>query len=93
LAYIASERETYFNYSDEDDNLYIYTCSKSLIKKLDGLCIKFPSDFQLTKQDECSKSYISKKKFVSIRAPKVMSASHKSKLQENAKKMLESQGK
>ena len=93
MAYSPEERETYFHYDDSSDICYIYTCNKSLQKKLDGYCKKFPEIYQLTKQDDCSKSYTTKKKYISVRAPKVMSKEHKTKLQENAKKMLESQGK
>lgn len=90
--YSPEEMETYFNFSNADDILYIYTCNKALIKKLDGYCKKHPDTYKCTKQDECSKSYETNKKYISLRAPKVMTASHKAKLQENAKKMLEAQG-
>lgn len=87
MAYTAEERETFFNFDDSSDICYIYTCSKTLMNKLDKLCKKFPNEYKLEKQDDCSKSYITKKKYVSIRTPKIMSASHLAKLQENAKKM------
>ena len=91
--YTPEEKETLINYADDSDICYIYTCNKSLMKKLDNYCSKFPDTYKLTAQDDCSKSYTTNKKYVSVRAPKVMTKEHKVKLQENAKKMLESQGK
>jgi len=83
--YTPEEKETYYNFSDASDICYIYTCNKSLQKKLDAFCKKFPEIYQLTTQDECSKSYTTKKKYVSVRAPKVMTKEHKEKVQKNIK--------
>lgn len=88
--YTPEERETYFNYSDDNNTLYIYTCNKVLQKKLDNLCKKFPDTYKCVRQDKNSKSYETDKKLISIRAPKVLTEEHKAKLQENARKMHES---
>jgi hypothetical protein len=85
LAYTTEERETYFNYDDSSDICYIYTCNKTLMKKLDAFCKKHPEIYKLVKEDECSKSYTTKKKYVSVRAPKTISKEHKAKLQGNTK--------
>jgi hypothetical protein len=89
LAYTAEEKETYFNYDDSSDVCYIYTCNKSLQRKLDSYCKKFPEEYKLVKQDNCSKSYTTKKKYISVKAPRAMTATRKAQLQLNAKKMLE----
>jgi hypothetical protein len=91
--YSPEEMETLINFDNSSDTCYIYTCNKTLQKKLDNYCSKFPDTYKLTAQDSCSKSYTALKKYISIRAPKIMTKEHKIKLQKNAKKMLESQGK
>jgi hypothetical protein len=88
--YLPEERETYFHYADDSDTCYIYTCSKTLMTKLDKLCKNFPDTYKLMKQDRYSKSYETSKKLISIRAPKTLSDEHIAKLQANAKKMHES---
>jgi hypothetical protein len=87
--YTPEELETYINYSNASDECYIYTCNKSIQKKIDGYCKKFPNEYRLEKEDSCSKSYITKKKYITIRSPKVMTAKQKAQLQLNAEKMLE----
>lgn len=90
MAYLAEERETIINYADDSDICYIYTCNKALMTKLDKLCKSNPDTYKLVSEEQFAKSYTTKKKYISIRAPKVLTASHKAKLQENAKKMHES---
>ena len=85
MAYTPAERETYYNFDDSSDICYIYTCNKTLQKKLDGFCKKHPDIYKLTAQDECSKSYTTKKKYVSVRAPRTLSEDHKAKLKLNGK--------
>jgi hypothetical protein len=87
--YTPEEMETSINYSNVSDECYIYTCNKAIQKKLDSYCLKFPKEYKLEKQDNCSKSYITKKKYITIRSPKTMTAKQKAQLQLNAKKMLE----
>lgn len=87
MAYTAEEKETYFNYDESSDVCHIYTCSRSLITKLDKLCKKFPDTYKCVKEDNCSKSYVTSKKMISIRAPKVLSEEHKAKLKLNGKNM------
>jgi hypothetical protein len=64
------ERETTINFSDGDQTAIIYTCNKAMIRKLDKFCLKYPSVYQLLRQDEYSKTYQTIKKYISIRAPK-----------------------
>jgi hypothetical protein len=87
--YTPEELETYINYNNASDECHIYTCNKAIIKKLDEYVKKFPNEYKLDKQDNCSKSYITNKKYITIRSPKTMTAKQKAQLQLNAKKMLE----
>ncbi len=85
MAYTPEERETYYSFSDDSDVCYIYTCNKTLMKKFDKFCLSHPNEYKCVKQDDCSKSYVTKKKYISARVPKTISKEHKEKLQRNIK--------
>lgn len=74
------ERETIINFNDGDDTGSIYTCNRTLIKKLDSFCIKRPDLYQLDKEDEFSKTYIFPKRLVSLRTPRVLNEKQKKDL-------------
>jgi hypothetical protein len=86
------ERETIINYNDEEKEASVYTLNKSLIRRLDGLCQKNPDIFKCTKtQSDGSKEYEFPKKYVSIRAPKILSEEQKLKCKERFMKKINSQ--
>jgi hypothetical protein len=80
------EKETSINMNDLDHTAEMYTCQSKMIKKLDKLCSKYPDDFKCIDQDEYSKTYRFDKKYVSVRAPRVISDEHKEKLRNATKK-------
>lgn len=64
------ERETIINFNDAEKTASIYTCSQSLIRKLDILCEKYPDQYKLDTMDSVSKTYTCfNKKLIAIRAP------------------------
>lgn len=85
MAYTPAERETYYNFDDDSDIGHIYTCNKTLINKYDKYCVLYPDIYKFVTGDECSKTYTTKKKYISARAPKVISKEQKAKLSANAK--------
>lgn len=58
------ERETIYNFNEEEKTATIYTCNKSLIRKMDGLCKNYPNDCKIENQDEHSKTFIVPKKWI-----------------------------
>ena len=65
------ERETIINFNEEEQTMSVYTCSKSLIRKLDALCTKMPEIYRIKRQDEFSKTYEFPKKYLVIGKPKL----------------------
>ena len=63
------EKETTIVYNDEEKTASVYTCNKSLMRKLDKFCEVKPDLYALKSRDEHSKTYIVPKKFISIRLP------------------------
>ncbi len=78
------ERETVITFNDEENTASVYTCNKSLMKKLDKICGENHS-FRMRDSNNCSATYILPKRQISIRAPRVMSEETKSKLSIAAK--------
>ena len=64
-----TEKETIILYNENDDIASIYTCSRSLMNRLDKLCDEFPAEYQLNVSDDLSKSYHCPKSLISIRKP------------------------
>jgi len=64
------ERETIINFNEEEQTMSVYTCSKSLIRKLDALCTKMPEIYHIMRHDEVSKTYEFPKKYLVIGKPK-----------------------
>ena len=83
------EKETSINMNDLDHTAEMYTCQSKMIRKLDKLCNKYPDDFKCIRHDQYSKTYRFDKKYVSIRAPRVISDEHKEKLRNATKKARE----
>ncbi len=67
----AEERETIIIFNDDSAECEIYTCSKPLMTKLDKLCKANPDSYRLIRQDAFSKTYTTKKTFISFRSGKV----------------------
>lgn len=69
------ERETIVNYNDEDEYAILYTCQRTVMTKLDKLCIRCPKVYSLVKEvPDTSKTYkIASKNLISFRVPNIMS--------------------
>lgn len=81
------EQETIVNFNNEEANAEVYTCSQSVMRKLDKLCIKFPDNYKLIKEDEYSKTYSTSKKNIKFKSPRILTDEQREKL---AKKLKES---
>jgi len=51
------ERETIITYSEDTDKADVYTCSKSIMRKLDKMCDYYPDTYRLIGKDEYSATY------------------------------------
>ena len=74
------ERETIITYNDGDKIASVYTCNKTLQKRLSGYCSKRPDIFKLEEADLPSKTFTFPKRLVIIRLPRIMSDQEKEKL-------------
>ena len=63
------ERETIFNFNDDELLAEVYTCNKTLINRLAILCSKNQA-ITLKSQDEYSATYNMPKSYIKIRIPK-----------------------
>jgi hypothetical protein len=88
------EKETIFNFNEEEKTASIYTYNKALIKKLDKMCETHPKLYNLDKTDiygkHISKTYTVPKKMISVRMPverKPLTEEQKNKLRQRMKKM------
>ena len=62
------ERETVIVFNEAEKTAEVYTCSQSMIRKMDALVAEY-DEFSVAKQDDISKTYILPKKYVKIRKP------------------------
>ena len=74
------ERETIINFNEEDDDVSIYTRSKTIMSRMDKLVKKYPDTFKVNEEFEDGREYICHKKYVSVRAPRAMSERQKQRL-------------
>ena len=72
-----AEMETIVNFDETGKTCHIYTCSKSVMRKLDKLCDKVPDQYKLVKTDENSKSYVTTKDLIKFRSRKKLSDEQK----------------
>jgi len=82
------ERETIINFNEEDDDVSVYTRSKTMMTKMDKLVKKFPDTFKINEEFEEGREYICHKKYVSIRPPRALSDKHKTQLSQRFKNTL-----
>jgi len=78
------ERETTITYNDDSKDATLYTCNKAMMRKLDGMCEKYPDKCKMTRQDEYSKTYVLPKKFIKINAPRFVSDEQREKMRQRA---------
>jgi N-acetyl-gamma-glutamylphosphate reductase len=79
------ETEVSINFTDADRTASIYCCNQAWIRKLDKLCIDFPDQFRLHKQDEYSKWYYIPKKYIRIGKPISISDEQRAAAKERAR--------
>ena len=73
------EMETIINYNQAEKTASIYTCDRSLMRKLDKLCSE-SEEITVEKEDEFSKTYILPKKWVKVRKTRQLSEEEREKL-------------
>ena len=78
------EQETVVNYNAGEQTATVYTRDKAVMRKLDTLVADFPDTYNLTGQDEISKTYSFPKSHVSYRKPRAVST----ELRERASQMM-----
>lgn len=80
------EMETIINFDDSSNEAIIYTCNKSIMRKLDKNCAKCPEQYKLVKEDEYSKTYTtSNKKNIKFGIKRVLTEEQKEKLRSTFK--------
>ena len=89
MAYNAQERETVINFNDEEKCAYIYSAQRSVINRLDRLCISNPETYSMTKEVDDGKFYkcTNKKLVIGFRKPSTRVMTDEQK--QNAKIRLE----
>ena len=78
------EQETIVNFNAEQQTATLYTWDKAVMRKLDTLVADFPETYNLTGQDEISKTYSFPKSYVSYRKPRAVSTEQR----ERARQMM-----
>lgn len=75
------EMETVINFNAEGKTATVYTRDKSILRKIDALCARFPDTFKVIAEDSISRTYEVPKKLVKVAAPRVMSEAQKEALE------------
>lgn len=78
------EQESILNYNAGEQTATLYTRDKEVMRKLDTLVADFPDIYNLTGQDEVSKTYSFPKSYVSCRKPRAVSTEQR----ERARQMM-----
>lgn len=86
------EQETIINYNQEEDLAEVYTCDKSLQRRLAQLAIS-NSCVQLIREDEHSQTYKFPKKWVKVKMSRQLSDEKRSELAELARRNFHGGGK
>lgn len=90
------ERETIILFNEAEQNCELYTYNKTLQRRLDSLCTKFPDDFFLKSEENfggcTSKTYGFDKKYISVRAPRYLSDEQKEVAAERMRNIRKRQG-
>lgn len=79
------EQETIISYNNEEKTATVYTCDKSLIRKLDEMARKDSTIIETTR-DEYSKTYKLPKRYIKVKIPRQLSEEQRQKLAERAKR-------
>ena len=75
------EMETVINFNAEEKTAIVYTRDKSILRKIDALCARFPDTFKVIAEDSISRTYSVPKRLVKVAAPRVMSEAQKEALE------------
>ncbi len=78
------EQETIVNYNAGEQTATLYTRDKAVMRKLDTLVADFPKTYNLTEQDEISKTYSFPKSYVCYGKPREVSTEQR----ERARQMM-----
>ena len=62
------EKETVVTFNEEESFAELYTCSQTVMRKMDALVAEYPV-FTLKNEDEISKTYIFPKRYFKVRKP------------------------
>jgi hypothetical protein len=76
------ESETTITFNDEEKEATVFTCNQAMMRKLDGYCAKYPEQYYLIREDECSKTYQVPKRYISIRQPKILTEDQRRQMSE-----------
>jgi hypothetical protein len=84
------EKETIILWNEAEKTAEVYTCSKSMMRKMDELAEKSPT-VQRTEETEYSKTYILPKKYVKVVLPRQLSDETKRKMRLRMQEMRKKQ--
>jgi len=87
MKYSKEEQETHITYNELEKVAYVYTLKKSLIKRLLQYCKEFPNDYKLEKTDGDGHSFITPKRLVQIRKPKVYTQEQKDRMKQQGERL------
>lgn len=85
------ERETIIRYSDEDETAIVYTCNRSLQRKLSLLAAETNS-YTLVQSDEDSQTYECPKSLIRFWKPKIVSDEFRQRMRDLARERFSKQG-
>lgn len=74
------EMETVINFNAEEKTAIVYTRDKSILRKIDALCARFPDTFKVIAEDSISRTYSVPKRLVKVAAPRVLTDAQKEAL-------------
>jgi hypothetical protein len=79
LSVCKDERETHIVFTDADLSATIYSCSLSIINRLESLCLDFPDIYQKISSDKYGCKYICPKTNIGFKKPRLLSKEQRQK--------------
>lgn len=85
------EMETTINFNAKDPFATLYSCDKSVIRRMDKMVEEFPDLFTCIKETSISKTYQFPKKYAMPKRPRILSEEQREKMRERLMKARVSQ--
>ena len=91
MSLTAYEAETIINFNEEEKTAHVYTHNKTLIKRLNKCCEKFPHLFQRESIELNAVNYTIPKRYISVREPKEYTPEQREQMKERGKRLQQAQ--